>query len=159
MLVLHYNDLIFLRGMAERNYANINVSLTKRSKLIPNLEKLAAKYMTHEKELQQQVAKLRSDLSGYDPESPSDIHRIIEGERAATQQTLFRLEDYPKLKGAPVVKKMMNQFTRLETEIALLREGYNNAVEIYNTRINSIPDIAFKKLFKFEDMGLIHERD
>ena len=65
------------------------------------------------------------------------------------------LEDYPKLKGHSVVKQLMNTLTSLENELTLYRGGYNDAVEIYNARIQAMPDVLFAKRCGFTRMDFI----
>jgi len=44
----------------------------------------------------------------------------------------------------------MRRIRELEDEVALMREGYNHAVEIFNTRVARFPDIALAALFRFK---------
>jgi LemA protein len=46
----------------------------------------------------------------------------------------------------------MHRLEALETEVALIREGFNDAVTQYNERIQSFPDLLLAKLFKFKKM-------
>ena len=64
MFVLMYNDLIFLRNRVKRAWANIEVSLKKRSDLIPNLEQVVKNYLSHEKGIMNSVARLRNSVVG-----------------------------------------------------------------------------------------------
>ncbi|MFT5561190.1 MAG: hypothetical protein ACI9Z9_001067, partial [Litorivivens sp.] len=59
VVVMMFNDLIFLRERCERNWANIQVSLKKRANLIPRLESVVKEYLSHEKNLQTGLALLR----------------------------------------------------------------------------------------------------
>jgi len=59
-VVLHFNDLIFLRDRARRNHSNIDVALKKRADLIPRLKAAASGLMAHEQEVQTHLASLRS---------------------------------------------------------------------------------------------------
>ena len=55
-VVLHFNDLIFLRDRARRNHSNIDVALKKRADLIPRLKAAASGLMAHEQEVQTHLA-------------------------------------------------------------------------------------------------------
>ena len=50
---------------------------------------------------------------------------------------------------------LMRLLVSLENEIALMREGYNHAVEVYNTRIHTMPDMIFAKMFGFTERDFI----
>ncbi len=49
----------------------------------------------------------------------------------------------------------MRSLLFVENEVRLMRSGYNNAVETYNTRIQTLPDVIFAKLFAFRDKHFI----
>ena len=59
-LVLHFNDLVFLRQRVNRNASNIDVSLKKRNDLLPSLEQIVKAYMSHEPEVMQAVTNMRT---------------------------------------------------------------------------------------------------
>jgi hypothetical protein len=148
MLVLHYNDLLFLRERARRNWANIQVSLRKRRNLIRPLQQLASRYLEHERELQERLAAMRSELRTA-TEDPTAAGRYLAAESALDTEFRAVVEQYPQLKGARAVARLSASLTRLENEIALMRTGYNDAVEHYNTRVESFPDLVFARAFRF----------
>lgn len=150
-LVLHYNDLVFLRRRAERNWANIEISLKKRHNLIPNLEKLTKRYLAHEKEVMLKVAELRKLYT----QDKDTLSKYLQAEQQAEQQLNAVIEDYPELKGNKVVAKLMKNLARAENEVALFRRGYNDAVEIYNARIATVPDVFFAKAMGFDRLSYI----
>jgi LemA protein len=49
-------------------------------------------------------------------------------------------ENYPKLKANENFLRLQNRITELEDEIADRREYYNDSVNLFNTRIQQIPD-------------------
>lgn len=62
------------------------------------------------------------------------------------------LERYPELRSHALVTQFMATLSSLETEIALLREGYNDAVTYYNIRIHTVPDVVFARGFGFKPL-------
>ena len=44
----------------------------------------------------------------------------------------------------------MRQLRSLEQEVSLMREGYNQAVEVYNTRIERVPEVVLARICHFE---------
>jgi hypothetical protein len=139
-IILHYNDLVFLRRRAERNWSNIDVSLKKRFDLLPNIEKIVSSHMQHEKEVHTDLANLRSSL-GEDPTSDEQhAADYMRAEHSFATKFLALRENYPALKSSDPVTQMSRILIELENEISMMREGYNDAVETYNTRIQSIPD-------------------
>ncbi|NYZ76379.1 LemA family protein [Candidatus Micrarchaeota archaeon] len=65
-------------------------------------------------------------------------------------KSLFALaENYPKLKASENFFKLQQQLEGIENQIADRRELYNDSVNIYNTKIESIPDVVFAKLLGY----------
>jgi hypothetical protein len=154
MLLLHYNDLIFLRQRALRNWANIDVALKKRKELIDGFAKTAKAFLDHERGLQQKLSQLRAALT----QTQSNQAKVAEYLRLENHfhQTLsVIIENYPDLKSQTLMQKLMTVISEGETEIALLRQGYNDAATVYNTRIATVPDVMFAKLFHFGRLDLI----
>lgn len=148
MLVLHYNDLIYLRQRAERNWANIQISLKKRHNLVSSLQKVVKRYFEHEKSLFKQVSILRTNYkAAFNDDKKLDTY--FKSEKALQEQFKVTLESYPDLKGDAIIAKLMTTLTKLETELALLRQGYNDSVEVYNQRISTIPDVFLARSFGF----------
>jgi hypothetical protein len=154
MLVLHYNDIIFLQRRAMRNWANIEVALKKRKELIDGIARTAKAFLEHEKNLQQKLAQLRAALT-QTQNNRDKVAEYVRLEQNFHRNLSATIENYPDLKGQQLMQNLMNVITRGETEIALLRQGYNDAVTAYNTRIASVPDVFFAKIFHFRRMGLI----
>ena len=56
--ILMFNDLVFLKNRVKRAHSNIEVSLQKRSELVPDLETAVKKYLEHEKEIHEKISEL-----------------------------------------------------------------------------------------------------
>ena len=148
MLVLHYNDLVFLQNRAERNWANIQVSLKKRADLLPRLVKVLSEYKDYESSLLEHVTLQRKQLKP-SLKSVECASNFIHQEQQIIQGMKLAVEAYPDLKANDMSLRLMTTLSDLENEIALMRTGYNDAVNLYNTRIESFPDLLLAKMFKF----------
>lgn len=155
MLALMFNDLVFLRNRVKRAWANIEVSLKKRADLIPNLEKITMGYLSHEQSVLDSVTKLRSALVNKVSYSPSEVDNAMKEESALTGRLLAIREEYPDLKANEMMEDFMNQLTRMENEVALMRSGYNDGIEHYRTVKRRIPEVFIAKAFKFEEFQLL----
>ena len=153
--ILMFNDLVFLRNRVKRAHANIEVALKKRFDLVPNLESIAQSYLGHERELQEHLAKLRSIHKGRKKYTPDQIDSAIRADRAVTDRMLALFEDHPDLKGNTVTADLMNRLVRIENEIALMREGYNDSVELYRTGSQRFPEVLLAKAFAFRDADFL----
>ena len=153
--VLMFNDLVFLRNRVKRAHANIEVALKKRFDLIPNLESIAKTYLAHEQELQKQLAELRAGTRPGTSYSTGEIDAAIRSDQRVTERMLALLESYPELKGNQVVGDLMSRLIRVENEIALMRDGYNDSVELYRTGSQRFPEILLSKTLGFRNAGFL----
>jgi hypothetical protein len=151
MIVLHYNDLIFLRQRAQRNWANIQVSLKKRSTLLKQLQAVVGGYQQYENTVLTQITAQRKRIKEAG-ESVGEVGQLLVSEHQLVQSLRLAVEDYPDLKANLLMTQLVDRMTRLENEVALMRSGYNDAVNEYNTRVQSFPDLMLAKAFKFKLM-------
>ena len=153
MVVLMYNDLVFLRQRCERNWANIDVSLKKRAELIPQLERVVQRYLQHEAGLQQALAQLRNQRTQVHDVPAADAYMAAEAR--VIDELALTLEQYPDLKGHLVLADFNRRLIKLENEIALIRAGFNDAVMQYNTRLQSFPDNLLARLGHFKPVSAL----
>ncbi len=147
-LVVLFNDLVFLRQRCDAMWANIDVALKKRFDLLPKLVTTAQAYASHEQSLQALLAATRAGGGALAPGEAAG--REAEAD-AAVRQVTGLFEAYPDLKADKVMQDLMGRIRDLEDEVALMREGYNQAVEIYNTRTHRIPDVLLARLGGFRE--------
>jgi hypothetical protein len=154
-LVLHYNDLVFLRQRARRDWHNIEVSLKKRHDLVPSMVEAAKAYMAHEGGLMERIASLRGGYGGGAVLTPGAAGQLLEEGNSVGLAFAGLVEDNPDLKASTQTSLVIRELVALEDEIAFMRAGYNNAVAQYNTRIASVPDVIFAKAGGFKPMELL----
>jgi LemA protein len=142
-----YNGLVMLRNSIKKNWANIDVLLKQRADLIPNLIETVKAYMRYEKGVIRQITDSRAQMMG--ATSIGGKARAND-ELSDALKTLFALaENYPQLRANENFLKLQEQLASIENQIADRRELYNDSVNIYNTRIESIPDVIFAKLLGY----------
>lgn len=157
VLILHYNDLIFLRNRAETAWSNIGTVLQQRHDLWPRLQSTVEAYLDHESQLLEDITQLRT-TQAHKSDNTEELSEHMTQEIQTVRKIIARTEDYPELKGNTVVEHFMAQMEATENYLSLLRNGYNDAVEIYNTRIQSLPDVILAKLFRFKSGHLFRAR-
>jgi hypothetical protein len=151
MFVLHYNDLVFLKQRAERNWANIQVSLKKRFTLLKQLQRIVGEYQQYEHTLLKQITEQRNEIKNYD-QSVVGAGNLLASEHQLLHNLKVAVEDYPELKANDLVRQFFETLTQLENEVSLMRTGYNDAVNEYNTRVQSFPDLLLASAFDFKPM-------
>lgn len=143
-----YNGLIRLRNNVKRNWSNIDVLLKQRHAELPKLVSVCEGYMKYERETLEKITSLRTAFLG--ARTVGEKSRI-EGELSSVLKTLFAVaENYPDLKADKHFSELRERISFLENQIADRREFYNEGVNVYNIRINQIPDMVVARLCGFQ---------
>jgi LemA protein len=136
--VTSYNRLIRLRNLVQEAWRQIDVELTRRHDLIPNLVETVKGYASHERGTLEDVMKARSAaMSG--GQSPADL---AQNENVLTQALgrLFAVaEAYPDLKANQNFLALQQELASTEDRIASGRRYYNANVRELNTKVESVP--------------------
>jgi LemA protein len=154
-----YNGLITARNAYKNAFAQIDVQLTRRYDLIPNLVETAKGYMKHERETLEAVIQARnSAVSGLaaakaNPGDPAAMQQLAGSENVLTQ-TLGRLfalsEAYPDLKANQNMMQLSEELTSTENKVAFARQAYNDSVMQYNNRCQVFPGSVLAGMFHFQ---------
>ncbi|HEX6238079.1 MAG TPA: LemA family protein [Acidimicrobiales bacterium] len=148
-VIVAYNGLVSLRNRIENAWAQIDVQLTRRYDLIPNLVETVKGYASHERETLDRVIQARN--AGIAATSP---HEQAEAENQITGalKSLFALsEAYPDLKANQNFAQLQEELTGTEGRIAYARQFYNDTVYRYNTKIQSFPANVLANTFRFSE--------
>ncbi len=129
-----------LRGQSvsvEEAEAGIDVQLTRRAELIPNLVETVKGYMGHEAGTLEAVTAARA--------AAGSAHSVGEKAAADAQMTqalanLFAVaEAYPDLKASANFQQLQSELTRTEDNLAFARQYYNDASATLNRTMVTIP--------------------
>jgi LemA protein len=136
--VTSYNRLIKLRNLVQEAWRQIDVELTRRHDLIPNLVETVKGYAAHERGTLEDVMTARSAaMSG--GQTPADL---AQNENVLTQALgrLFAVaEAYPDLKANQNFLALQQELASTEDRIAAGRRYYNANVRELNTKVESVP--------------------
>jgi LemA protein len=153
-----YNRLVEMRNRVKNAFAQINVQLTRRYDLIPNLVEAVKGYMKHERETLDAVIKARnSAVSGLkaaaaDPSDPEAIKALAAAENTLSGSLgrLFALsEAYPDLKANQNMMQLQEELASTENKVAFSRQAFNDAVLSYNNSREVFPNNFVSGLFNF----------
>jgi LemA protein len=159
-----YNRLVSSRNAYKNAFAQIDVQLTRRYDLIPNLVETAKGYMKHERETLEAVITARNAaLSGLKTAAanPGDAGAVQQLAGAETQLTgaLGRLlalaEAYPDLKANQNMMQLSEELTTTENKVAFARQAYNDAVMNYNNTREVFPNSFVATTFSFQPAQLL----
>ena len=148
LLIASYNKLVALKARFENAFAQINVQLTRRYDLIPNIVKVAKSYMEHESGTLQAVIEARNGAvaslkeAAAAPGDPASIEALNASEKrfaSSLQGLRVQVEAYPTLKADSVMMQLSEELTSTENRVAFARQAFNDAATQYNIQRNSFP--------------------
>jgi LemA protein len=153
-----YNNLVGLRNRVRNAFSQIDVQLTRRYDLIPNLVEAVKGYMSHERETLEAVIQARNAaVSGLqqaknDPANPEAIKALAAAETTlgGTLGRLFALaESYPDLKANENMIQFQEELASTENKVAFSRLAFNDSVMTYNNACQSFPSNLVAHNFGF----------
>ena len=152
------NGLIRLRNGYKNAFAQIDVQLTRRHDLIPNLVETAKAYMAHERGTFEAIVAARNAAMSAqaaakaNPGDPAAMDQLAgaEGTLTAAMGRLFALaEAYPDLKANQNMMQLSEELTSTENRVAFARQAYNDAVLAYNNKREVFPAVLIAGMFGF----------
>lgn len=150
--VILYNGFVQMKNDIDKSWSNIDLLLKQRYDELPKLLKVCEGYMQHEQRTLEAVIQARSQLSsaGSGAEQLAAQNLLTE-----TLRSLFAVvEDYPELKADAGFRQFANRISEIEDQIADRRELYNEYVNIYNIRLDQLPDLVIARLCNFASRKL-----
>lgn len=148
LVVVLYNKLVNLRNLTDEAWSNIDVFLTKRHELIPQLVNTVKGYSEHEKTVLEKLTELRSEaIAAKTPGSQLVVEDKI---TKLLGDIKVSLENYPNLKANENFLKLQQQLVDMETEIERARRYFNGCVRNLNTGVDTFPNNIIANLFGFK---------
>ena len=153
-----YNGLVNKRNRVRNAFAQIDVQLTRRYDLIPNLIEAVKGYMKHERETLDAVIQARNnavsdlDAAKADPANAEAMKKLgaSEGALGSALGRLFALsEAYPDLKANQNMIQFQEELASTENKVAFSRQAFNDAVLGYNNSAENFPNNVIAGFFSF----------
>ena len=119
------------------------MQLQRRYDLIPNLIESVKGYMQFERDVLEQVTKLRSQW-----QTASNTGQRVELSNQieeALSKIILTYERYPELKSDSTVTRLMDELAGTENRISVARTYYNDGVRDFNTNIRVFPNNIFNE--------------
>ncbi len=154
-----YNNLVSSRNRVGNAFSQIDVQLTRRYDLIPNLVEAVKAYMGHERGTLDDVISARNAASAglkkaaADPSDPDAIKALAAAEATlgGTLGRLFALaEAYPDLKANQNMLALQEELSSTENKVAFARQAFNDAVLSYNNACENFPGNLIANNFGFK---------
>ncbi len=159
-----YNGLVTARNAYKNAFAQIDVQLTRRHDLIPNLVETVKGYLAHERQTLEAVISARNAaVSGLkaaaaNPGDPAAVQQLAGAENALSGALgrLFALaEAYPDLKANKNMMQLSEELTTTENKVAFARQAFNDSVMGYNNKREVFPSSVVANMFAFQPAQLL----
>ena len=147
IIATNYNRFQQLKNGAEATLYQIKVALKKRLDMTSELLESVQSYAEFERETLEKIVEMRSKVlkvSGVE-----DLQKIDRETRRILGNILVAVENYPDLKTSQTVQELMKAVKEIEDEIARHRYTYNNIVQEFNTKVDTIPSNFVAGMFGF----------
>jgi LemA protein len=138
-LLATFNRLVGMRNGVRNGWSDIDVQLTRRHDLVPNLVQTVRGYMDHERSTLDAVTQARAQamsIGGADIATRAVAEMALSG---AVSNLFGVAERYPALKASQNFLLLQEQLTSTENRIAFARQHYNELVRQYNTSLAEFP--------------------
>ncbi len=147
--VVGFNKLRKADVAAEEALGGIDVQLTRRADLVPNLVETVKGYAKHESGVFEAVTEARARVKKAAADGTVDEKAAAE---ASLDKSLVNVmavaEQYPDLKASSNFLQLQNQLTDTEDKLSFARQYYNDAVGTLNTLIVTLPWMLFNGVAK-----------
>jgi LemA protein len=144
-----YNGFVKSRNLIQESWRQIDVELTRRHDLVPNLVETVKGYAAHERQTLEAVTAARAAAAapGSGPAAQAQQENVLTG---ALRQLFAVAESYPDLKASTNFLELQRQLAETEDRVAAGRRFYNGNVRALNTRVESFPSSIVASMFHFE---------
>lgn len=156
-LAFSYNRLVRLRNQVRTAWADIDVQLTRRHDLVPQLVASVRGYASHEQTVLQAVTDLRSQALTL--RSPARLGEIETALEQALSRVLALKEAYPDLQASENFLQLQRDLVKVEEHLQYARRFYNGAVRDYNDTVQRVPDMLVARPFRFEPAEFYQARE
>ncbi len=159
-----YNGLVQARNGYKNAFAQIDVQLTRRHDLVPNLVEVAKGYLAHERQTLEAVINARNaavaglKAASANPGDPAAVQKLAGAENALSGALgrLFALaEAYPDLKANQNMMQLSEELTTTENKVAFARQAFNDSVFGYNNKREVFPSSIVANMFAFQPAQLL----
>lgn len=142
LLYVWYAVIVARHNKVKEALSSVDVHLKQRHDLIPNIIKLAQRFMDHERGLIEEVTRLRSRADAAIERGPAAAKELFQLENQlgrGVSQILATLESYPTLKSDTNVLEAQRTWTETEAQITAARRFYNAAVNRLRNAVQIFP--------------------
>jgi LemA protein len=144
MGVVGFNKLRRSDISAQEALGGIDVQLTRRADLIPNLVNTVKGYASHERGVFDEVTAARAGATSAANGGTVDEKAVAQARLdQAVINVLAVAEAYPELKASANFLQLQQQLGDTENQLSFARQFYNDAVATLNKLVSTLPWMFF----------------
>src|SRR5258705_13704593 len=155
--IASYNRLVGMRNQVLNGWRQIDVQLTRRHDLIPNLVNAVRGSMDFERDTLTAVMDARA--KALTASGPADAAQKEGQLSQALGRLLAVAENYPTLKSNENVKMLMEELSATENKVGFSRQFYNDIATNFNTAQQVFPTNFFASSLGFKPSELFEITD
>jgi len=148
-VIVNYNRFVRVRQHIRESWSDIDVEMKRRYELIPNLVQTVKGYAQHERDVLEEVVRLRNKAManhGTAAEQAVDESALLIG-----MKRLFAVvESYPQLRADTNFLALQRELSNTEDRIAAARRFYNANVREINQLCGTFPTNFLAGTFGFQ---------
>lgn len=163
VLYFWYVSIIGKRNKALEALSTIDVQLKQRFDLVPNVLKIAKKFMEHETALFSEITALREKVGqSYDKKDQAAVtDHLKHAEQLSSKlgSLMVQVENYPQLKSDATMVQAMQTYNEVEAQITAARRFYNSAVTALNNAVQIFPGSVIARMAGVSEMPFFHAEE
>ena len=148
-VVVAHNRLVRLRTLVDESWGDVDVELSRRHDLIPNLVETVEGYAAHERGLLERLVRARAAATAHREDRPPAREEYEATVTQALHAVLARVQAYPDLRASTHFLALQRELTLTEDRIAAARRFFNGNVRSFNTRVGTFPSNLVASAFGF----------
>lgn len=152
-----YNGLVGQDESVKNTWNKVQSDYQRRADLIPNLVNTVKGEASFERGTLNDVinARARATSTQISPENltPENIERFQQAQSqlsGSLSRLLVTVEQYPNLRANDAFRNLQSQLEGTENRIKTSRNDFNDAVQVYNTRVRRFPTNIFAGIMGFQ---------
>jgi LemA protein len=147
-LMGYKNDLVKEQEAYKAQWQQVDVDLQRRLDLIPNLVETVKGFAKQELAVTDSVTQARAAMMG--AKTPADRIAANNQLEGALGRLFVITENYPQLKSDENFLRLQDELAGTENRIAIARQRYNEALQVYNVDVQQFPKNIAASMFGFQ---------
>lgn len=151
IVVKSYSSLVSSKDEVESKETNLNVQVTMKKEKISLFKDIIKEYISEE-----EFKNIEKYINDLDTSKPIDKRSIANKELSKIFNSFIKAQiDNQKLTENEKYNEIKNEIDQTEVKLEVAKKNYNDAVEKYNSKVNSFPSniissiLGYKKVEEF----------